>query len=81
MNVRFTEPFLQNFRKLPPSVKGKFEKQMIFLAQNLRHPSLRAKKYNEEQDIWQARADKSYRFYFQIKQETYIILNIIKHPK
>jgi len=30
-------------------------KQVKFLEQNLRHPSFRAKKYNESQDPWQAR--------------------------
>jgi hypothetical protein len=30
-----------------------FERQGQFLLQNLRHPSLRAKKYAEARDIWQ----------------------------
>jgi len=48
---------------------------------NLRHPSLRAKKYDEAQDIWQARVDDDDRFYFQIEDDTYRILSIIPHPK
>jgi mRNA interferase RelE/StbE len=55
--------------------------QLAFLLSNLRHPSLRAKKYDEAIDIWQARVDDGYRFYFQIDGETYLLLSIIPHPK
>ena len=51
---------------LPPGVQKAFFKQVRFLEQNLRHPSLRAKKYDEGKDIWQARVNKDWRFYFQI---------------
>ena len=54
---------------------------MEFLLKNIRYPSLRAKKYDEARDIWQARVDHNYRFYFKITQDIYYILNIIKHPK
>ena len=81
MKVIFTEPFLDNFKKLPEITKRKFEKQLGFLLQDIRHPSLRAKKYDENKDIWQARVNGSYRFYFQIKSGVYLILNIRKHPK
>lgn len=80
MKVRFTQPLLDNFRRLPAVTKKKFEKQLGFLLRNIRHPSLRAKKYDESRDVWQARVNGSHRFYFQIKGDTYIILNITKHP-
>jgi plasmid maintenance system killer protein len=32
----------------------------------LLHPSLHAKKYDEENDVWQARVNKDWRFYFTI---------------
>ena len=81
MKARFTEPFLRRFKKLPETTKKKFEKQLIFLLENLRHPSLRAKKYDETNDIWQARVDSLYRFYFKIQNDTYSIIAITKHPK
>ncbi|MBZ5538275.1 MAG: hypothetical protein LAO31_20165 [Acidobacteriia bacterium] len=31
--------------------------------------------------IWQARVNRDWRFYFVITGETYLILNIIPHPK
>lgn len=81
MRVVFTDPFLRHLKKLPEPLRRKFEKQLVSLLRNLLYPSLHAKKYDKERDIWQARVNGSYRFYFQIKNDTYIILNILKHPK
>lgn len=81
MRVVFSNPFLRHLKKFPESLRRKFEKQLTFLLRDLLYPSLRAKKYDEGRDIWQARVNGSYRFYFQIKNDTYIILNILKHPK
>lgn len=81
MRVRFAEPFLRRFKKLPKEIKRKFEKQLAFLLNNIQHPSLRAKKYDETQNIWQARVSSVYRFYFKIQGDTYIVLTITKHPK
>lgn len=53
-------------------------KQAMFLEQNLRHPSLRARKYCESLDLWQARVNKDWRFYFPIQDDVYYI---VPHPK
>jgi len=42
---------------------------------------LRAKKYDESADLWQARVSKDWRFYFQIRGDVYFIVGIIPHPK
>lgn len=65
----------------PAHVQKALEKQLRFLVEDLRHPSLRAKKYDEVNDIWQARATRGWRFYFQIRGDTYVILSLIVHPK
>ena len=65
----------------PAEVCKAFFKQIKLLEQNLRHPSLKAKKYDESQDLWQARVNKSWRFYFKIESDTYIIARIVPHPK
>jgi len=49
-------------QELPADVRKAFFKQVRYLEQNLRHPSLRAKKYDESQDLWQARVNKDWRF-------------------
>jgi hypothetical protein len=44
------------------------------------HPSLHAK-YNESRDLRQARVNRDWRFYFVIAGDTYVITDIIPHPK
>jgi plasmid maintenance system killer protein len=65
----------------PGPVQRAFYKQLGFLAGNLSHPSLRAKKYDEANDIWQARVNKHWRFYFKIEDDTCFITDVIPHPK
>ena len=65
----------------PQAVRKTFFKQVKLLEQNLRHPSLRAKKYDEANDRWQARVNRGWRFYFAIIGDTYRILKLIPHPK
>ena len=81
MTVAFSQRSTRQYAALSAERKVRFEKQLGFLLANLRHPSLRAKKYSEDQDVWQARVDAAYRFYFRIEGNTYRILSIIPHPK
>jgi mRNA-degrading endonuclease RelE of RelBE toxin-antitoxin system len=80
VNVRFTRRADKDFAALSPEVRKAFAKQLGFLLNQLGHPSLRAKKYDEAKDIWQARVNRSWRFYFVIRGGEYIILSIIRHP-
>ena len=81
MRAAFSHRFIRQYAALREDRKARFDKQLGFLLANLRHPSLRAKKYDETRDIWQARVDDDYRFYFKIDGDTYQILSIISHPK
>lgn len=65
----------------PAGVRKALFKQLRFLAADLRHPSLRAKKYDESREIWQARVNNDWRFYFRIADDTYYIIKLIPHPK
>jgi hypothetical protein len=51
------------------------------LLDNLKHPSLRAKKYDESRDIWQARVTRDWRFYVTIEGDAYVPHKIKGHPK
>jgi len=81
MNVSLTERALDALVGAPPTVQKAFIKQMNFLSRNLQHPSLHAKKYDESQNLWQARVNNDWRFYFNIVDNAYIIRDIIPHPK
>jgi mRNA interferase RelE/StbE len=65
----------------PPGVRKAAYKQLRLLASNLNHPSLHAKKYDEAKDIWQARVNRNWRFYFKIVSGVCLITNVIAHPK
>jgi len=81
MKIEYAPSVLDALEQAPAEVRAAFFKQVRMLEQNLRHPSLQSKKYDESQDLWQARVNRSWRFYFTIAGDTYIILRIIPHPK
>ena len=81
MRLDYTKSALDTLKNLPLSVRKAFYKQAGFLRENLHHPSLHAKKFSESGNIWQARVNKNWRFYFQIESDTYLIVRIIPHPK
>ena len=71
----------KDYRAAPSAVQKAFEKQARLLANNLSHPSLRAKKYDEATGVWQARVNRDWRFYFLIQRGTYLVVAITPHPK
>ena len=81
MRLRYHPRVASQLADAPPAIRRAFDRKVELLAQNLQHPSLRAKKYDEANDIWQARVDYTYRFYFRIEGDTYQILSVSPHPK
>jgi hypothetical protein len=81
MKLQRTSHFARAYAKSPKEIQGAFDKQSRLLLQNLLHPSLHAKKYDEGKDRWQARVTKDWRFYFLIQDDTYILQDITRHPK
>ena len=78
---KFTKKALDEYLNAPIAVQKSFRKQMKLLVDNQNYPSLHTKKYNESENIWQARINRDWRFYFKIIDDTYLILKIIPHPK
>ena len=81
MRFAYTARFRRSYAEAPVAVRRTFDKQAAFLTNNLRHPSLRAKKYDEARNIWQARVNNDWRFYFRIEGDMYTLIDIIPHPK
>jgi mRNA-degrading endonuclease RelE of RelBE toxin-antitoxin system len=81
VRIKLTDTAIRQYQKLTTSLQRKADKQFEHLLSNIRHPSLHAKKYKGSDDLWQARIDKDWRFYFFIIDPSYIIVSIIKHPK
>jgi len=81
MKVVFSDRAIEAVKDAPRNVQRALEKQLRFLSDNIQHPSLHAKKYSESQDLWQARVNNAWRFYFTIIDDTYRIEDVIAHPK
>jgi mRNA-degrading endonuclease RelE of RelBE toxin-antitoxin system len=81
VNVRFTPQFERSYAKASTHIQRAFDKRLALFLQNLRQPSLRAKKYDEARDIWQARVNGGWRFYFSIEGDTYVLHSMSPHPK
>ncbi len=81
MRALLADRFVKSFIAAPPEVQRAFGKQLAHLLRDLRHRSLDAKKYDERRDVWQARVNGGWRFYFRIEGDTYHFLDIIPHPK
>ncbi len=47
MRAFYTRRFLKHYAKAPLAVQRATDRRIALLVQNLRHPSLRAKKYDE----------------------------------
>src|ERR1039457_7274162 len=62
MKIDYHPKALKELEDAPANMRKAFFKQVKFLEHNLNHPSLRAKKYDEAQDVWQARVNKDWRF-------------------
>ena len=81
MQISRTRRLLKSYADAPPAVQRAFDKQIRLLMENLQHPSLRAKKYDEANDVWQARVNRDWRFYFTIEGDAYCIIDMTPHPK
>ena len=81
MKYSFTPRFIRSYHNFSQAIQKKFDKQLNYLLDDIKHPSLKAKRFDEERGVWQARVDRSMRFYFVIQDETYILPDIQRHAK
>src|ERR1035441_6376455 len=64
MRALASHRFHQLLEATPPQIQRAFEKQLRYLLHDLRHPSLRAKKYDPNRNLWQARVTGSWAVLF-----------------
>ena len=57
MNILLSQRATEALAAAPPPVQKAFIKQINFLVRNLKHPGLHAKKFDESEDVWQARVN------------------------
>ena len=71
-----TEELKKRYQELPASIRKKFQKQVRFLQDNPKHPSLRIHRLNGE---WEFYVDMHYRCFFHQQGNTYTLLSIGNH--
>jgi mRNA-degrading endonuclease RelE of RelBE toxin-antitoxin system len=79
MKLLFTKTFIRDYRKLPQDIQQLADKQLGLLLSDPRHPSLNLKKMKDPRDIWEGRITVSYRFTFNVAEETYILRKVGTH--
>lgn len=85
MRLRFSDSFKRDYRRLPVSVQMLIDKQLLFLVENERHPSLKTKKMAGYLSVWEGRVSGGYRFTFQVDGDLIIVRragthDILRHP-
>jgi mRNA-degrading endonuclease RelE of RelBE toxin-antitoxin system len=81
MQAVYSARFRRSYDEAPPAIQRAFDRKIELLLANLRHPSLQTKKYDESRDLWQGRVTQGWRFYFSIAGDTYMLIDIMAHPK
>ncbi len=79
MKVAFTKPFKRDYQGLPENIQKQIDEQIVRLLDNPQHPSLRIKKMEGRQFIWEARITGGYRMTFQIDGDTYLLRRVGTH--
>jgi mRNA-degrading endonuclease RelE of RelBE toxin-antitoxin system len=79
MKLLFTKNFVRDYRKLSQEIQQTVDKQLEFLLENAKHPSLNVKKMNDPRNIWEGRVTSGYRFTFQIEGDVYILRKVGTH--
>ena len=79
MNFIETARFRKAYQILPQDVKERVKKTLLNMDNDIRYPSLHAKKIQGAENIWEARIDLDYRITFQIINDSIILRNVGHH--
>jgi len=79
MKLSFTKPFKKDYQGLPENIQKEVDEQILRLPDNPKHASLRIKKMEGHQSIWEARIAGGYRMTFQIDGDTYLLRRAGRH--
>ncbi|MSQ14898.1 MAG: hypothetical protein EXR50_03440 [Dehalococcoidia bacterium] len=78
MELAYTQRFLRAYRRLTYEEKRQVDAHLLLLAENLRHPSLRARKWGAY-SIWYARVSRDIRIFFEVLEDFYLLLDVGHH--
>ena len=79
MRLQYTHRFERAYGELSDKDAERVRKALLELAENPRHPSLRVKKIQGTDNIWEARAGLSIRMTLEIFGDSIILRNVGPH--
>lgn len=77
----YSKKFAKQYSKLPLTTRNKCDRQIQYLLKDLRYPSIRAKKKQSEEDIWEGRVDRFCRFTFTISEDVITLRAVGPHDE
>lgn len=81
MRLQYTDRFQRAYNDLTEDDVERVKKAILLLAENPRHPSLRIKKVQGTNDIWEARAGLSIRLTFEMQGDLITLRNVGAHDE
>jgi len=81
MRFARTERFKRMYKKLKPEKRNAIKKALKMMEQDLRHPSLRVKRIQGTDNIWEASATMNLRITFNRSGDMIVLRNCGEHDK
>ncbi|MEW6572189.1 MAG: hypothetical protein AB1374_00925 [Bacillota bacterium] len=81
MNIYYSELFADKVKQLSIEVKRALKKKLELMMENPRHPSLRTKKIQGQDDIFEASVTMDIRITWQYTEDGILLRNIGEHDK
>ena len=81
MRFRRTRRFRRAYKRLSKEDQDRADKALSLLVQDIHHPSLRVKKVQGTDDIFEARASDALRLTFQFQRDLLILRVIGRHDQ
>lgn len=81
IKIQYSEYFIQKVQVLAPEIKKVLKQKLELLMENPRHPSLRTKKIQGQNGIFEASVTIEIRMTWQYTEEGILLRNIGEHDK
>jgi hypothetical protein len=79
--IELTERFVQQYIRLPQTIRRKVDKALGLLDVDFRHPGLRSHPVESVPLIFEAYVDRKYRMTFERRGDTFVMRNVDNHDE
>lgn len=81
MPLELTERFIRQYGVMPPAIRNKIDKALMFLEQDFRHPGLKSHPVEGAPGIYEASVDDKYRMTYERAGDTLVMRNVDNHDE